>query len=131
MNWIALFFELELGWMPQGDFVMYSSEPFLTWYPVSYTAYTELQAEVIMFDTLFAGGCIRTSVWQLQESGYTFFPHKAVYTFYAGARWGLLEVGWRHFCIHPVVPFFALIQPEAIWEGAYDELYIRFSGRIN
>ncbi|MBA7650936.1 hypothetical protein ES703_58751 [subsurface metagenome] len=127
MTWLAFVFALEIGFLPCGDFVMYNSDFLDEFYPVKYTAYTELEAEVLAWDILFIGGGIRTSIWQLQESGYGFFPHKAVYNFHAGARQGLLEIGWRHFCIHPVVPCFKYIKPEAIWEGAFDMLYLRIS----
>lgn len=129
MKWLLFFFTLELGWMPHGEFVMYDAPLLFESFPVAYTAYAELEAEVELFGIFFAGGSIRTSVWQLQHSSWTFFPHKAVYGFFAGARWKLLELGFRHFCIHPVVPYFGLIQPEALWEGAYDELYLRISNR--
>ena len=129
MNWLTFLFALELGWLPQGDFVMYDAERFLRLYPVAYTAYVDMEAEVVVLDMFFAGGNVRTSVWQQENSGWTFFPHKAVYSFFAGARWGMLELGWRHFCIHPVIPFFELIQPKPIWEGAFDEIYLRISNR--
>ncbi len=130
MNWLIFLFALELGWLPQGDFVMYyPSSYFAKVYPISYSAYVDLEAEVVVLDTFFAGGAVRTSVWQRSPSALNFFPHKAVYSFFAGARLGMVEMGLRHYCIHPVIPFFGLIDPKPIWEGAYEEIYLRISNR--
>jgi hypothetical protein len=129
MQWIALFFVLELGWMPQGEFVMYRSWVLDEFFPVKYTAYTDLEAEVVFFEHVFMGGGVKTSVWKLDEDGWTFFPHKAVYRFSVGARVGIFEFGFRHFCIHPVTPFFDWLEPQALWEGAYEEIYVRVSNR--
>ena len=130
MNWIIFLFALELGWLPQGDFAMYDvSGYFAKVYPVSYTAYVDLEAEVVVLDAFFIGGAVRTSVWQFDHSGWTFFPHKAVYSFSAGARFGMLEMGFRHYCIHPVIPFFGLVDPRPIWEGSYEEFYLRISNK--
>lgn len=124
MNWLALFFALELGWMPAGDFIMYTVPPEI--YSVRCSAYTELYVEAELFGIGFIGGGIRTSIWYNGE-GYTFWPNRATYEFRAGARWGPLEIGWRHFCMHPVIPMFEYVHPDAIWEGAYEELYLRVS----
>ena len=122
MNWLVLFFVLELGWMPNGDFDLYENPLGLD---PKYSAYTELDAEVQLFGLLFVGGGIKTTVWHFRS--YKFFPHKAVYNFRFGARYGLLELGFRHYCIHPVIPYFS--NPHAIWEGAYEEVYLKISNK--
>ncbi len=108
---------------------MYHSDMLDEYYPVEYTAYAELEAEVVLFNMLFAGGGVRTSVWQLEDTGYALWPHKAVYQFNAGLRIGVVEMGWRHYCMHPVIPYFKLAKPLPIWEGAYDEVYLRISNK--
>jgi len=130
MNWLIFLFALELGWLPQGNFAMYNvSDRFMKVYPVKYTAYVDMEAEVVMFNTLFAGGSVRTSVWQFDSDSWTYFPHKAVYGFFAGVKTRKVEVGFRHYCIHPVIPFFGCVEPKPIWEGSYEEVYIRVTNR--
>ena len=131
MTWLAFFFALELGWLPSGEFAMYELGPFADIFPVRYTAYTDLEAEVELFGHVFAGGGVRTSIWKLDDGGYAFWPFNAVYRFYVGVRAGPLELGFRHFCLHPVVPYFGLAGGlyRAAWEGAYEELYVRVSNR--
>lgn len=128
MTWLAFIFALEIGFLPQGDFIMYEEFELI---PVQYSIYTDLQAEIEIFDFFFVGGGVKTGAWY--HGGYTFFPHRSSYEFRAGFRWKLIEAGWRHYCFHPMTPFFGfgILDYRAIWEGAYDELYLRFSGRIN
>jgi len=130
MTWLTFIFALELGFLPKGDLVMYDSWLFDVC-PISYSAYTDMEAEVVILDTFFAGGGVRTSIWQLttDNGDFSFFPHKAVYSFFAGARYRTFEIGFRHFCIHPVVPYFPITWPNPIWEAAYEELYLRISNR--
>jgi len=127
MNWIALFFAIELGWLPTGEFAMYDVPALVEKHPIAYTLYTDIDGGAELFGHLFIGGGVRTSVWRLTDTGLTFWPFNAVYRFYAGARWGPLEVGWRHYCMHPVVPYFGLLGEliEPVWEGALNEWYVR------
>ena len=130
MTWLAFIYALELGFLPAGDFVMYGElDP--EYVPVQYSLYTDLQVEFEISNIFFIGGGIKTGLWY--GDGYTFFPHRSTYSFYTGFRYGLFEVGWRHFCFHPITPFFGfgILDYNAIWEGAYDELYLKISGRIN
>lgn len=125
MNWLIFLFALEVGFLPQGDFIMYEK---LELVPVRYSAYTDLQAEIVIGNLFFIGGGVKTGVWY--HDGYTFFPHRASYNFQAGIRRGMVEAGWRHYCFHPITPFFEFIDYRAIWEGAYDEIYLRIEKKF-
>lgn len=124
MNWLIFLFVFEVGFLPHGDFIMYEE---LELVPVQYSLYTDLQAEVVISNLLFIGGGVRTGMWY--HDGYTFFPHRTSYNFQMGIRRGMVEVGIRHYCFHPVTPFFALLDYGALWEGAYEEIYLRISNQ--
>lgn len=109
--------------MPHGAMVLYDP---LVISDLAGTFYTDLDAEILLFNTLFIGGGVKTTVWKFTDSDWTFFPNKAVYSFSAGLRRGPLELGFRHYCIHPVIPYFS--DPDPIWEGAFDEVYLRIEG---
>jgi hypothetical protein len=128
MTWIALIFALELGFLPNGDLIMYEQ---LDLVPVQYSVYTDLQAEIEIFDLFFIGGGVWTGAWY--HGGYTFWPHRSIYSFHVGLRWKGIEAGWRHNCFHAQTPYFGfgILDYKAIWEGGFDQVYIRISGRIN
>lgn len=128
MNWLALFFALELGWMPAGDFLMYDPPSIVS---VTGSFYTELEAQVTAWDMLFVGGEVRTFVWAT-EGSYSFMPFRLLYEVEAGLTLGPVEIGFRHFCTHPQWVYLWAYQwgdaaygQAARWEGSYEELYLR------
>ncbi len=124
MNWIIFFFALEIGWLPIDSLKMYEQ-------PMSYqsnqSGYIQFESEVELFKHLFVGGSIRTYISKNKNS-YDFWPTRDGYMFYTGLRYDILEIGFRHYCTHPVVPWDYQFNP--IWEGAYEEIYFRISGKI-
>ena len=128
MNWLALFFALELGLVPQAGVLMY--EPMETFF-MEEVLYTQLEAEVLIFNTLFVGGGLRTYV-TAGHTGFTFSPNNTVYDFRTGLRLGdNVEVGWWHRCFHPSFPYLSFDNCELSGvEGAYDEVYVRLSSGL-
>lgn len=127
MSWLMLFFTLEVGFLPQGDMILYEADYF-SYCPLYWDFYTDLEAEIELFGFAFLGGGVRTNEYLLGDGG-GFWPHKSAYRFFAGLRWGLLELGFRHWCIHPTIPIFKYLDASALWEGAYEELYLRVSNK--
>ena len=133
MNWIVLLFALELGIVPQAGVLMY--EP-VERFAMEGAFYTELEAEVLIFDMLFAGGGVRTYIVP-GRGDFTFSPNTTVYDFGIGLRFrdindSLLELGWRHRCFHPTIAYLPIFGQEIKgMEGSYDELYIRVQGRTS
>ena len=59
------------------------------------------------------------------------WPYQMTFLFNAGWRNENIEIGFRHYCMHPVVPFLELTgAPTQNWECSYDELFIRVHGRL-
>lgn len=128
MNWLALAFALELGVLPTGTMVLYEPDPCIA-ADLSGYFYTDLEARVEVAEILYVGGGVRTYV-RGHDSSYSYYPHDAYYRFEAGLAWRGLELFWRHYCIHPVVPLLPQNHTTAIWEGAYEEAGLRFSGTV-
>ena len=126
MNWLLFMFMLEVGFLPQGDLVMYDSMALDRIYPVRNYGYTELQVELQAFGLVFVGGGVKTMIFNHPDQGMSFFPYGANYNVNAGLRFRGIEVGWRHYCIHPVMPWVGLVRDyEPVWEGWYEEVYFR------
>ena len=128
-------YAMEFGYQPVGTVVMYKQPSWRTpdFAHFSGSFYTDLEIMVGIagINTLgfYVGGGVRTEMWGLNNE-LSFWPHLSNYRFLASFRYGPIEIGFRHFCIHPVVPMLALIQPvEQIWEGAYEEVFIRVSNK--
>ena len=126
MNWLALIFSLELGLAPQVGVLQY--EPWQWDHKAWQIGYTELQAEVELFNLLFAGGGVRTYI--TPAGGLNFSPNSTIYDFRAGLRRGPVEIGWRHRCFHPTIAYLPVLDINVTGlEGGYDEIYFRIQAR--
>lgn len=123
MSWLALFFALEVGFLPMGFIGTYFKET-----PIGVdlqgSGYVDIDLEFALFQYAFIGGGVKTYIYRYSNSRY-FSPATVEYDFRAGLRFEPLELGFRHYCAHPVVPwvYFREISPQ--WEGGYEELYLR------
>lgn len=123
MKWIALAFALEVGLLPFDQTIMY--DPPARLLNASWVFYTTLDAEVQLFDNhAFVGGSTEIREWKYPDA-MKFSPERAGFAFNAGLRWGPVEIGFLHYCTHPVVPFLPYYKPTVVWEGAYEKIYIR------
>ena len=128
MNWLILLYFIELGYSP-----FYKSFNVL---PVDNqlilnesVMYITIDSELVLFDHLFIGGAVKTYFQDLKDNK-SYFPFEADYLFKAGMRFGPLEAGFRHFCLHPVRPYEMYYQPQGSTDGAYEEFYIRISSQL-
>lgn len=127
MTWLTFWAALELGFLPRGTMLMY--QPSVEYRDLAGQYYSQLEAEVVVLDHIFAGGEMKVFVFD-QEREESFAVTQAWYGFRAGLRFPPLEAGWRHACTHPVMPYMPLDPGgPVLWEGAYDELYVRFETR--
>ena len=125
MSWLVLVFALEAGWLPNGAVVMYEV-PEVSIFTGS--LYTDLSAQLEIAEVLYVGGGTRINVWA-SEGEYTFWPAAAYFSFEAGARWKGVEIFFRHYCQHPIAPYVPVWDYHGVWEGSYEEVGIRFTGR--
>ena len=121
MNWLILLYFLEFGYSP-----FYGSLNTNTLFVDQNVYYITMDAEIIILDYLFIGGAVKT-YFQDDASNYSYFPFEADYLFKAGLRFKNLELGFRHFCLHPVRPYEMYYQSQGSTDGGYEEFYIRIS----
>lgn len=125
MNWITLFFIIELGLNPlKGVVVEY--ENVTDKYYTEMSAYVLMDAEIRIFDNFFMGGIIKTDIL-LNKKQFTFRPEISSYLFNAGVRFEKIEIGYRHLCVHPTMPYRIYFNPIQTYDAGYDEFYIRIS----
>jgi len=91
MAWLVFLYALTLGAEQSNMLVGY--DPALTWY-----AYTDLQASVLILDTLEIGGSSTIRITPVQVPFFT--PIEAEFIFFAQLRYKLLSIGYEHACYH-------------------------------
>ncbi len=128
MNWLILLYFIELGYSPFYDSRNVSAMDNIRIRNES-VYYITLDAEIVILDHLFIGGAVKT-YFQDDAIDYTFLPFEADYLFKAGIRLNNLELGFRHFCLHPVRPYEMYYQPQGSTDGSYEEFYIRISSEF-
>jgi hypothetical protein len=82
-----------------------------------------MDARATAWGFLFVGGEVKTLMYKTL-AGYDFSPERMLYGFNAGVKWGAVELGFRHFCTHPISPYTSYPGP-ALYEGGYEEVYLR------
>ena len=127
MTWLAFIFALEAGWLPSGGFALYEAPAVVD---VTGSFYVDMQAEGIAWKHLYLQGGMKAMMWS-QPDDWTFWPHTMLYNIGAGLRWGPLDLGWRHYCVHPVTPYAILYDPQLRAEGSWDEVFLRVQVKVN
>ena len=122
MNWLILLYFLELGYSPFYDSKNTSEIDNIRIRNES-IYYITLDSEVILFNYLFIGGAIKTYMYGTND--YDYWPFESDYLFKAGLRYKNIEIGFKHFCLHPVRPYEMYYQPQGSTDGSYEEFYIR------
>lgn len=126
-------FKVEVGGMSSG---------FVTYDPrvpseIPFGLFTDFSAEVVLLETVFVGSSVKIpfllSDWSGPQGIPSCIPMEILYGFNAGIRIGeLLEIGVRHFCIHPalVYAYVSDLSSRNV-EGAFTEFYVQVKGTIN
>lgn len=128
MNWLVFLFALEFGWLPGGTFIMYEREPLESVY-LGGSFFTDMEAEFLLFNHFYIGGGAKTIMFK-SNKGLVFDPQAVDYKFEAGIRIGIIDIFFRHHCIHPIMTYMYWYNTELIWEGWYNEIGIRIEGKI-
>lgn len=126
MQWLVLILALECGWQPNAYFESYSPPSRVIG---NSQLYQQFEAKAIGFGFLEVGGKIRVQDW-LTDGGigvlpFGFWPSQLESTFFADVKIGPATIGWRHGCVHPIVPFQPTLGYKPAWDGSYDEVYAR------
>jgi hypothetical protein len=121
MNTLLFIFALEAGVLPNYEFVIY--QPDLDYVEADYSFYTSLEITAELYG-FYLGGAMKCYMWR-NTGRLNFHPYQMTYRFDAGWRNDWLTLGFRHYCIHPVIPLAGVMLPEQNWEEAFEELFIR------
>jgi hypothetical protein len=123
LSLFVLVFSIEFG-MLDGSEVLHSG--YFETRPGS--NYVAVDAE-LRYGALFVGGGIENQQYfsSVTPMSPAFTPFRAIYSASAGARYRGIEVGWRHFCDHPVR---SLGSPDTPIQKAESRIYIKYEGKI-
>lgn len=124
MNWLILLFALELGYAPNYQSLNVVPET-INYNLTENVGYVLFEAEVVAWDILFAGGATKTYIQTKKDNVTNYYPFESDYLFNAGLRFGLLEIGYRHLCLHPTRPYEIYYNTQTSTDAFYDEFYIR------
>ncbi len=123
---LAILFALEFGavvnpgWVRYGEYV----PP-----PPGEVYYTEFNAELIALDMVFVNTTLRTDI--RPHNLLSWSPFWVTYDIALGVRLGIVEIGFRHYCTHPIQPYLTSYNLKIpTIEGSFEELYVRI-GTLN
>ncbi len=89
--------------------------------------YVDFDAEVLILNYFFIGGSAKTFI-QPNNKKRDFYPIQMDYLFRTGLRYKNIEIGFNHFCTHPVQSVGIISRGTAY--GGYEEFYIRIEKRM-
>jgi len=118
-------FSTEIGWLPQGTLRMYESR---SKYDLANTFYIIMSNRTTLFDLLFIGGSVDVS---MHWAGQTFDTDGIDYMFETGLQFGILELFYKHNCIHPAPTWIYYRKIIPTWETSHDRIGLKISTRIN
>jgi hypothetical protein len=124
---LSFIFYVELGYIPQSEVFTYVA-PELECIDENHLFYTDLGATVFFWDILYIGGSVKTYVWPMGFGEWS--PNKADYLFKVGARFYLVEIGFRHWCKHPVIPHLYRHDNFNTIDEVHEELFLKLEGRV-
>ena len=124
---IIFLFSLEVGYIPYDQVVTYDS-----CFHAEDSFYVDFDA-TIKFHFFFVGGGFKVYAWPsgVDSVGMpSFWPHRIDSKFTAGLQFGILSIGVRHLCAHPVTPYIQRRRITDPADGAYSEFFARFEGKV-
>jgi len=112
------------------DFYLYEGMDFLRY--ENQIGYLQFDTEFVLYDLLYFGGNVRLNTIFKQIDSFS--PIEAYYSFRLGIRpTDNIEIGLLRNCYHPLIAYLPtrdLKDYDFNIEGAYLEIYIKFSGEI-
>ncbi len=128
---LHFYYNITLAFLPRGDFVEYSADPdfetiFLQkrscWLGVIETEMTSPK------EYFFLGVDVQTAFTPTNYD-HTMVALRDAFVFKTGFRFDRFEIGYNHFCTHPIALYYKNEANKNSLHGAYDEIYITFSNK--
>ena len=128
---LNFYYSLTLACMPMNDMVDYSLDSiygdYLLSNGISYYADIDLEFSTPK-DHFFIGGGFK-SVFAPKENLRSFVPLRDAFDFNIGMRYNRFQLGFRHYCTHPVALAVHNRPNKYAIHGAYEEIYLTISNR--
>lgn len=116
----------EIGVMPRGHLKLYE---YNTKVYANMSFYGIYNVSARMFDRhLFFGAETKIYIWK-KIGGFSFKPDEVDFIFFAGITLfdDSLELGFRHYCQHPILAWLSNKNYYPKWERWFEEIYIKFN----
>jgi hypothetical protein len=118
---------VQIGIMPINNYQLWDYNEHPT-YENQFEDYLSFDFEFEAYDIFFIGGKINTIFFQKNIKNYV--PVEMEFLFKTGVRWRGFEIGFNHFCQHPVTTFNSHKRINVTGEGGYEKLYLQYAGEI-
>ena len=128
-DWFDLSVNLELGIIPKGHLAQYNIQEDIY---ADMSFYGDTYFEGQFFDNmLFVGIDTKVYIWKT-ETGYGFHADYIHFMFTGGLRFfkNKIEIGFRHYCEHPIIAWMEDNYLSSNWERWYQEAYIKFNLKL-
>lgn len=125
INILAILFSIEFGFLPIDNFELHQ-----TWKTENYNNYyMENTIELSIYDIFYLGGDTRITASNINIKN--FYLSEIWFNFFLTLKFKGFEIGFRHFCEHPLMPYISKNGiGEIIAEGAYEEIYIKYTAKV-
>ena len=128
---LSFYYNLTLAFMPLNDYVLYHQDSLWAEYisrdPNYY--YVSIDVEIATpKDMFFVGGSFKT-VFAPRKKDISNVVLRNVSLFNTGFRFNRFEIGFKHYCTHPVAFYIDNMGNDYSIHGAYEEIYISFSNK--
>ena len=130
-DWLSGTIGFEIGYLPKSTFLIYNINEDIIVEDMAFkhSIYIDFDVHLVLFNYVFVGGSSKISMLS-SEGDYTFFPNTALFRVDAGFEFKSWTLGFRHYCMHPIMPYLIFYYADLDYEGNYEELYIRFEAKI-
>jgi len=128
MKIFTLMIMLNFGIIPNGHLKLYESRNNIR---NEMSMFGDFNIEARMFNNHFFYGIdSKIFIWKT-DSGYDFSPDRIDFLFFTGIRFNEhLEIYWKHFCQHPIIPWINSGYDYSIFESSYNEIGIQFKTEL-
>lgn len=110
MTWLALWFALEIGIIPESGEHIWNDDVMIEDIQEEASIFTDFEAEIEIYDIIFVGGGIYLHAW-LRNPDLVFMPDEIIPRVFGGLRYGIISLKILRYCSHAVSSHYALKFP--------------------
>jgi len=93
--------------------------------------YQQLETQAVLFELVTVGGSMRVEDWLVKhKNSFGFWPQSLASKVWVEIKFDAFVFGFSHLCIHPVMPFQALLAYDSLIDAGREEIYVRIGGTI-